>query len=109
MQSDPNQNCIALDCMQSDQNQNCIALDCMQSDPIQNCFALDCTTNEAFLFCINRGGRGCDLNQDGFKREGRPYDINPKSGYSFLSVERQPSPHGWSMTTDGEGFFTCVQ
>ena len=100
MQSDPNQNCIALDCMQSDQNQNCIALDCMQSDPIQNCFALDCTTNEAFLFCINRGGRGCDLNQDGFKREGRLYEMNPKSGYSFLSVERLPPARGRRETAD---------
>ena len=35
--------------------------------------------------------------------------MNPKSGYSFLSVEGLSSPHGWSMTTDGEGFFTCVQ
>ena len=100
MQSDPIQNCFAPDCIQSDPNQNCITLDCMQSDPIQNCFAPDCTTNEEFLFCIDRGGRGCDLNQDRFKREGRLYEMNPKSGYSFLSVDRQPSPHGWSMTTD---------
>ena len=109
MQSDPNQNCIILDCMQSDLIQNCFAQNGMQSDPIQNCFAPDCTTNEAFLFCIDRDGRRCDLNQDGFKREVQLYEMNLKSGYSFFSVEGLSSAHGWSMTTDGEGFFTCVQ
>ena len=72
----------------------------MQSGPIQNCFAPDCTTNEAFLFCIDRGGRGCDLNQDGFKREGRLYEMNPKSGYSFLSVEGLSSARVRRETTD---------
>ena len=123
VQSNPIQNCLALDCMQSDiiQNwfsldcmqsnpmQNCFTLDGMQSNPIQNCIALDCTPNEAFLFCINKGRRGCDLNQNGFKREGRLYEMNPKSGYSFLSVGRLPSARGRRETADGEGFFTCVQ
>ena len=35
--------------------------------------------------------------------------MNPKSGYSFLSVEGQPSARGRRETADGEGFFTCVQ
>ena len=89
--------------------QNCFTMDGMQSDPIQNCFASDCTPNKAFLFCINRGGKGCDLNQDGFKRGGRLYEMNPKSGDSFLSVEGLPSARGRRETADGEGFFTCVQ
>ena len=94
MQSDLIQNCFAMDFMQSDPIQNCITLDGMQSNPIQNCISLDCTPNEAFLFCINRGGRGCDLYQNGFKREGRLYEMNPKSGDPFLSVEGLPSARG---------------
>ena len=109
MQSNSIQNCFTSDGIQSDLIQNCIAMDCMQSDPIQNCFASDCTPNEEFLFCINRGGRECDLNQDGFKREGRLYEMNPKSGDSFLSVGRLPSARGRRERADGEGFFTCVQ
>ena len=81
----------------------------MQSDPIQNCFASDGTPNEVFLFCINRGGRECDLNQNGFKRESRLYEMNPKSGYSFPGVEGLSSARGRRERADGEGFFTCVQ
>ena len=81
----------------------------MQSDPIQNCFASDCTPNEVFLFRINRGGRGCDLNQNRFKREGRLYEMNPKSGDSFSGVEGLSSARGRRPTADREGFFTCVQ
>ena len=95
--------------MQSDPIQNCFALDCTQSYSIQNCFDSDCTPNEAFPFCINRGGRECDLNQDGFKREGQLYEMNPKSGDSFLGVEGLPSARGRRERADGEGFFTCVQ
>ena len=109
MQSNLIQNCFDLDCIRSNLNQNLFTPDVMQSDPIQNCFASDCTPNEEFLFCINRGGRECDLNQDGFKREGRLYEMNPKSGDSFLSVGRLPSARGRRERADGEGFFTCVQ
>ena len=86
--------------MQSDLIQNCFALDCTQSYSIQNCFDSDCTPNEAFPFCINRGGRECDLNQDGFKREDRLYEMNPKSGDSFSGVEGLPSARGRRATAD---------
>ena len=100
MQSDMIQNRFTMDCTQSDPIQNCFTSDCMPSDADQNCFASDCTPNEAFPFCINRGGRECDLNQDGFKREGRLYEMNPKSGDSFLSVERLPPARGRRPTAD---------
>ena len=35
--------------------------------------------------------------------------MNPKSGYSFLSVEGLSSARGRRETAYGEGFFTCVQ
>ena len=100
MQSNLIQNCFASDCTQSDQIQNRFTLDCTQSDPNQNCLASDCTPNKAFPFCINRGGRECDLNQDGFKRESRLYEMNPKSGDSFSGVEGLPSARGRRATAD---------
>ena len=100
MQSDPIQNCIAMDVVQSDLIQNCIDSDCTRSDPIQNCFASDCTPNEVFLFCINRGGWGYDLHQNGSKREGQLYEMNQKSGYSFSGVEGLPSARGRRATAD---------
>ena len=35
--------------------------------------------------------------------------MNPKSGYSFLSVEGLSSARVRRETADREGFFTCVQ